>query len=376
MVAPRRVLSTCVRRRMTFRADDIRSWVPMISFLQVLLPALVTLAIGCGASSRQHLAIERLRRHVSTLADDSLEGRNAGYRGEARAADYIAEHFQRIGLEPILRDSSGTPTYLQAFDFAPRRAPENGVFVPQPADMRSQNVLGLLRGADPLRASTFIVVCAHHDSQGIEGQTDPGRLPLDAETRRRSNGIWNGADDDASGVGVLLEVAQRLASQRLPPANSVLFASFGAEEHGLFGYRWLIDSTLPGPGGGGAEYYVRNAPFDLSTHIAVLDLEMLGRNPTNDPELYVPESGGWADAAKLATGRTGLRVRVIERVEECCNHIAFHRRGVPAALLGVPGNRDHYHHPDDEAEYIAYGRLAQIARWVEALVIALAEQGS
>lgn len=359
-----------------FPGGPIRSSVAMMSFFRVLGSTAVTVAMGCAASSGEDPAIERLRLHVATLSDDSLEGRNAGYRGEAAAAEYIAQQFQRMGLEPIVRDLAGAPTYLQAFGFTPRRAPENGAFVPQPPDMRSQNVLGLLPGSDPSRASMYIVVAAHHDGQGVQGQTDAGRLPLDAEARRRSDGIWNGADDDASGVAVLLEVAQRLANRDSRLATSVLFASFGAEEHGLFGYRWLIDSTLPGPGGGGAEYYVRHPPFALGSHVAMLDLEMLGRNPTNDPEMYVAQSNMWTAAAQLATGESALRVRVIERVEECCNHIAFHRRGRPAALLGVPGNRDHYHHPDDEAEYIAYDRLARIARWVEVFVVALAEQGS
>jgi hypothetical protein len=344
--------------------------------LRFLGPTAAVLTISCAGASGQDSAIQRLRLHVAALSDDSLAGRNAGYPGEAAAAEYIAQQFRRMGLVPIVRDSAGAPTYLQAFDFTPRRAPENGAYVPQPPDMRSQNVLGLLRGSDPLRASTYIVVAAHHDGQGSEGQTDPGRLPRDAEARLRLDGIWNSADDDASGVAVLLEVARSLVSRESRLTTSIVFASFGAEEHGLFGYRWLIDATLPGPGGGGAEYYVRYPPFDLDAHIAVLDLEMLGRNPANDPELYVLQSATWADATQLATARTALRVRVIHRVEECCNHIAFHRRGIPAALLGVPGTRDHYHHPDDETEYIAYDRLANIARWVEAFVVALAEQGS
>ncbi|MBI4429612.1 MAG: M20/M25/M40 family metallo-hydrolase [Ignavibacteriales bacterium] len=218
---------------------------------------------------------------------------------------------------------------------------------PQPPDMCSQNVPGLLPGDRSARHGEIILLAAHHDGQGMEGQTDPGRISLHRPVQ--VDHIWNSADDKASGVAALLEVARILSKSSHRLQRSVLFVSFNAEEHTLDGYRWLNDPSLPGPGGGGSEYYTINPPIPLSQHFAVIDLEILGRNPKESLRLYGIQKDFLQQAATLATDQTGLKVTTTQDVEECCDHIAFHRRGIPAVLVGVPGNRNHYHQADDDA---------------------------
>lgn len=344
---------------------------------QLLSIILFTIAAACTESKTsavQEVNVLQLKQHVETLAHDSLEGRNAGYVGEKKAAVYVANSFASFGLRPVIIDTNRDSSYFQHFRFTPRRAPEPGSTVapPQPPDMSSQNALGLLSGNDPILQSETIVLAAHHDGQGMEGQTDPGRLPVNRSAQ--TDHIWNSTDDNASGVAALLEVADVLTKSAHRLKRSVLFVSFSAEEHGLYGYRWLNDPNLPGPGGGGSEYYTLNPPIPLSKHFAVVDLEMLGRNPKESLRLYGVQKKFFQQAATIATNQTGIKVTITEDVEECCDHIAFHRRGRPAILVGVPGDRTHYHRADDEANQIDYDQLARRTSWLVEFIIALSTQ--
>lgn len=359
----------------------------LVGGAMVILPGACAAPLVAGAGDLS--AIERLRRHVSTLAADSLAGRSAGFAGEAAAAHYLAEQFRRLGLE-ALKDSAGTPTYVQEFYFVPEQAPLHHASRNR-SKLRTQNVLGLLRGADPQHRELVVVLAAHHDGQGTTGQGSD-HMRQHAGAGLETDTIWNSADDNATGVAVVLEVAARLAARTSRPAASILFASFSAEEH-----RWLADSTPPRSGGAGSEYYARHPAIPLKNHVAILDLEMLGRNPAVDPVLIVPPYPAFARAARFATEATGLEVRLlspeplatpdssfadpvrlgidpqlVSAAYQCCDHVTLHRRGIPAGILGVAGSRDHYHRSDDEAEQIAYDRLAQIARWVEVFITELA----
>lgn len=112
---------------------------------------------------------ERLRAHLVELAGDAYEGRGAGYPGGARATVYIARHFEAVGLIPVGDTIDGHPTFLQRFQLHPRRPPEPW------AVFTARNVVGLFEGDDPVLAREVVVVGAHHDGQGMEGQADMGR---------------------------------------------------------------------------------------------------------------------------------------------------------------------------------------------------------
>jgi len=189
----------------------------------------------------QHNVEQALREHVSLLCADSLMGRKVGTEGEKRAAAYISRCFESSGLEFIY------PNGVQDFSV-----------VGQEGDtLSSQNIVGIVVGSDPLLREEYIVVGAHYDHLGAHKVTVDGKDSLV---------IYRGADDNASGVAILLEMAQAAARQAYLFKRSIVFVAFGAEEMGMVG-SW---------------YFVDRAFSPINQVVLMLNLDMLGRSGTRN----------------------------------------------------------------------------------------------
>jgi hypothetical protein len=280
-----------------------------------------------------------------------MEGRAATSRGEAAAARYIAAQLGASRLDPA-GDSGGYFQYLPvAMSSVSRRQPGGGtrasmepVLFPSfaaldtiPADrrLRTVNVVGLLRGADPRLSSEVVLVGAHFDHEGI------GR-PVNGDS------IYNGADDDASGVVTVLETARILAAGPRP-RRTVVFALFTGEEIGGFGSRWYVDHPA--------------RPFDR--HIAQLQVEMVGR-----PDSLAGGPGKtWLTGFERSTmgesfAAAGLPVVADPRPRmqfyQRSDNIIFARRGVIAHTLSSYNMHEDYHTPDDEVERVDFDHMARV----------------
>lgn len=295
-----------------------------------------------NAISPPSIQADAVRVHVGVLADDGLEGRGAGYPGEERAAAYIAGRFRAIGLE----------TTIQTFSFMPR-APEAGRDT-----MTSRNVVGLLAGADAAVADEVIVLGAHHDGQGRAGQADPGRLPA-SQPERQGDTIWNSADDNASSVAAVIEIASALAKAERWPRRSILFVTFGAEEHSLEGSAWLARHGIAG-----------------RRIVAMINVEKIGRVP--EKPLIVAgcsTSRDWAAIATEAAAAAGVAEVecVLPELVPDTDHYPFAAAGIPAIVLGTVHEED-THQPTDEAALIDAGALARRAHLIASFVQTLASR--
>lgn len=277
-----------------------------------------------------------LRAHVLELADDAYGGRGAGYAGEAQAAAYIADRFREMGLA----------AELQSFSFHPRDPEQAGQV------LTSQNVLALLPSTDDGDGEEIVVVGAHYDGQGQRGEADPGRYP--ATDGSDDDGIWNSADDNASSIAALLEVARVLGGEER--RRSLLFIAFGAEEHAL----------------NGSIHYASHPRFSLERHVAMINLEKIGRVP--DQSLITASWGtspAWEEVIATANAATGMEVTsAIDEIITDTDHYAFAVRGVPAIVIGTIHEED-THRPTDSAEKIDFEALARRANYVTAAVRAL-----
>src|SRR5436190_11921253 len=177
---------------------------------------------------------ERLQATVTFLASDDLKGRAIGTPDGEKAGRWMAEQFEKIGLKKVARDG-----YLQKFKTA-ETAPQGF------------NVIGLLEGA----SDEMVAVCCHHDHLGVRDGT-----------------IYNGANDNASGCAVLLEVARACATAKEKPKRSLLFCSFDGEERMLSGSRFIVGSSL----------------VDMSNATALICLDVIGRHvfPRTPTRLYL-----------------------------------------------------------------------------------------
>ncbi|HEX2190733.1 MAG TPA: M20/M25/M40 family metallo-hydrolase, partial [Longimicrobiaceae bacterium] len=292
-------------------------------------------AEGAGTSP------ERVRGLLSTLAADSMEGRRAASPGSARAARWIAERLAEAGARP-----AGDSGFFQRVPMARVQRP-NGTtgyrlldavsdLDTVPAERRAPdvNVVGVLPGSDPALRDEYVVVGAHFDHIGI------GR-PVDGDS------INNGADDDASGVVAVLEIARALAQD--PPRRSVVFLLTTGEEVGFTGIRW----------------YVRNPTFPLERTVADVQIEMIGR-----PDSLAGGPGrAWLTGYDRSTVGEMLRAagnpivpdpRPAQNFFERSDNVVFAWKGVPAHTLSSFGLHEDYHGVNDEVERIDFGHMARV----------------
>lgn len=189
--------------------------------LPVWLAAASSMLLATAAQAEPDFTPERFRSHVTFLADDLLEGRDAGTRGHDLAALYVATQFEGLGLKPPVKGGWYQNVPL-------------GGSTATTGDM-SENVVAILPGSDPKLAGEYVVMMAHLDHVGTTANGG-------------EDGIHNGALDNASGVAALLEVARALTADGRAPRRSILFAAVTAEEDGLIGSHYLARHPVTGQG--------------------------------------------------------------------------------------------------------------------------------
>src|SRR5688572_3538426 len=291
------------------------------------LVVLFTVCIG-AQPAKLRIDADRLLATVTLLADPKFEGRAAGSPGGIAARGVIGERFRAIGLERI-----GTG-YLVSFTFAPKSA--------DAAQVTGANVIGLCPGKDP--GLPVFVVSAHYDHLGI-----------------RDGVIYPGADDNASGVAVLLELAAYC--RKNPFRRSIVFAAFDAEEGGLNGARAFVASP-PIP----KDRIALNLNLDMVSRSDKREIYVAGTFHT--PALKAPlERVAKAARVKLLFGHDRPGSGSDDWTSQS-DHFAFHAAKIPFVYFGVEDHPD-YHKPTDTADKINRGFLVDVAETVLDAVIQL-----
>jgi hypothetical protein len=270
-----------------------------------------------------------------------------------------------------------------------------------PVAVPTYNVVARVPGSDPALSDEHVVLSAHSDHTGFTlppvshdslraylevvrpgGADDPERAPTPAEAERieqiraslagpaRLDSINNGADDDGSGSVALLEIGRVLAAAPEGPRRSVLLVWHTAEEGGLIGSR----------------YYTDNPTVPIEQMVATVNVDMIGRGTPGDQELGGPGYLQLIGSRRLSSELGDLVERVNEQQGHgmdfdysfdadghpsnfyCrSDHYMYARYGVPVVFMTTGGHRD-YHMRTDEAQYIDYSKLAQVAGFVRGLI--------
>ena len=161
----------------------------------------------------QDFKTKSVKKHISYLASDKLEGRGTGTIGEMKAGDYIIKQFTKIGLKPMGENGE----YRQLF------AAKKGV-PPNITQVNANNILGMIDNGKPMS----IIIGAHYDHLGLGDQG--------SSLQANSVGvIHNGADDNASGVAGMLELAKYFKNNKVTENYNFIFLAFSGEEVGLMG---------------------------------------------------------------------------------------------------------------------------------------------
>jgi Zn-dependent M28 family amino/carboxypeptidase len=301
-----------------------------------LAACLAAAALPVGAAEKLSAAHATIRaadagRHVGVLADDSFEGREGGSRGGRAAAAYIVEQLTRLGLEP----AGVAGSYYQPF-----------------GGMR--NILAIQRGSDPELAREIVVVGAHYDHVGY-GTADNSFGPFGY--------VHNGADDNASGVAGILEIAE--AMQHLPerPRRSILFAFWDGEEKGLLGsYHFLR---------------VRPPAVVDSRPVLSVNLDMIGHLRGQRLEVYGSRTAlGLRETVLQANNRpgngAGLELAFVWDIEDDSDHYPFIVAKIPTVMFHT-GLHDHYHRPSDDVHLVNLEGIEPVARLALGFVLAVAD---
>ncbi len=249
-----------------------------------------------------------LIENLKFLASDSLEGRRTGTPGNSKARKYIKEQFKKLKLESL-----GHSNYEMPFQFSVRGEERNGV-----------NLIGVLKGK--AESQKVLVISAHYDHVGI-----------------RDGKIYNGADDNASGVSALFALAEYFQKNR--PVHTLIFVAFDAEEMGLQGAKALVETTKP-----------------VDQILANINMDMVSRADSNQlvacGTFYYPQLKPFLekvkeqDNIKMIFGHDDpSRFKGKENWTFSSDHGPFHSASIPFIYFGVSDHAD-YHQPTDDFEKV------------------------
>ena len=308
---------------------------------------LLFLATIFSCKSEPKVVDNKIKEDVSFLADDKLEGRQTGTEGEILAAEYIIERFKTIGLEP-----KGTDGFLQSFSFKPKTDPHKEVEFTTNADstITGNNVVGFIDN----NSKTTIIIGAHYDHLGYGGE---GSL-----YRGEEKAIHNGADDNASGVAVLLNLASRLKTKNsqaeIKDNNNYLFMAFSGEEMGLLG----------------SNYFSKNPTINAESINYMINMDMVGRMKT-DSTLAVYGTGT-SPMFKQTLKANNDKFKLVENESGVgpSDHTSFYLIDVPV-LHFFTGQHEDYHKPGDDSDKLNYDGMNLISDYIYNIITDLDDNG-
>ena len=206
---------------------------------------------------------------------------------------------------------------------------------------KTANVIGMLEGSDEKLKNENVIIGAHFDHLGYGG---PGSGSLQPDVHE----IHNGADDNASGSAGLLEIAQQFAAAE-KPRRTIVFLAFSGEEMGTLG----------------SQYYTNNPVVPLTSSIAMLNMDMIGRMKDNSITVSgVGTAAMWSDLVKKSnSGKDTLTVKTVADGFGPSDHASFYTKDIPV-LFFFTGNHPDYHKPSDDWDKINVSDEARVVRYV------------
>jgi hypothetical protein len=265
-------------------------------------------------SAVESIQLKQLKQHVSVLASDTFEGREAGTRGGKAAGAYLIDTLKKLKATP-----GGSSSYYQFFG----------------ADYR--NVLVLMPGSDPELKDEYVVVSSHYDHVGF-GSSRNSYGPIGR--------IHNGADDNASGTAGLLELIQAFGTLKPAPRRSILFAFWDAEEKGLLG----------------SEHWVSHPTIPLKQVKLMFNVDMIGRLRDNSLEMYgTRTAAGLRRLVSEQNDSSDLTLDFNWNTKRESDHYPFYARRIPYLMFHTR-KHENYHRPSDDVDKLNLEGMQSIVR--------------
>ena len=299
---------------------------------KALLILSLTFAFLLPAAAQQQ---DAMRVTVEYLASPALGGRFPATAGDTLASDYLAGKLRSLRLKPVVREKKNKGFY-QDFTFG------------KTEQKTSHNIIAVLPGKDRQLRNEYIVVGAHYDHLGLGGEGSGSRRP-------DTVAVHPGADDNASGDAVVLQLARHFKKAR--PARSIVFVFFGAEEQGIVGSKSFVDWMKR------ADAQRINLPADIKGIVAMVNLDMVGR--MRDSALSISGTGTSSEfkaMAEAAAQRTGLHITCTPDGYGPSDQASFVAADIPVLNLTTGGHME-YHTPADIPSTLNYDGMQQAPGW-------------
>jgi len=311
---------------------------------------LIIISIFCfvqvSAQSTNREVPRSLTIDLKFLSSDALEGRETGSSGEIAAGNFLIQRFQDMRLEPMGEDGKWT----QTFSFKPKPPVQKhgsgdtatlGMGVVK--EIHGRNIIGYMDNGQ----ENTIVIGAHYDHLG---------WGADNSLHTGEKEIHNGADDNASGVGAMLMLIEKLQGKN--SNNNYLFMAFSGEEKGLWG----------------SNYFTKNPTIDLSKVTYMLNMDMVGRLKAEKT------------LAVYGVGTSPLWMETLEKIDVDSINIVTTESGVGPSdhtsfyLVDIPvlhfftGQHEDYHKPSDDYDKINFEGIVSVVDYIETLITLLNEE--
>jgi len=276
------------------------------------------------------------KQHISYLASEALKGRFTGSKGEKAAAQYIVEQYKQNGITNVAGNYNAGK-YLQGFQYHPKVDSTR-------TTIKGHNVVAYINN----KAASTVVIGAHYDHLGM-GDPHYSRY-------RGTPAVHNGADDNASGDALIIELAKTLKGDAYKN-NNYLIIAFSGEEEGLLGSKWFVEHPM----------------IDLTKVSYMLNYDMVGRVDSNKVVIGgVGTSPAWKDA--MHGIKTPLHIKTTESGVGPSDHTSFYLKNIPV-LHFFSGQHADYHMPTDDEAKINYSGMQDIFNYTLQLIAQLNNKG-
>jgi len=212
---------------------------------------------------------------------------------------------------------------------------------------KTSNWIAFIEGSDPLLKNEYVIIGAHYDHLGMGGPGSSSRRP-------DTIAVHNGADDNASGVSALLEIAGKLKNNQALLRRSIILVAFGAEEMGLLG----------------SKYFVNHPPVALSQMDAMVNLDMVGRLDTLKG-IQIGGTGTSVEAdslIRLCNNHDRFKLILNQEGSGPSDHSSFYGKNIPVFFITTGAHQD-YHTPDDDVERINFPGLTSVTEFAYRLIL-------
>ena len=285
-----------------------------------------------------------MRQTVEYLASQELGGRYPGTAGDTLASEFIVDKLRSLKLKPVVKGKK-KKAYYHDFTYGKEK------------QITTHNIIAVIPGKDKHLRNEYIVVGSHYDHLGMGGQGSGSRRP-------DTLGVHPGADDNASGDAVVLQLACHF--KKTGSSRSIIFAFFGAEEQGLVGSKQFIEWMKQ------EDAQRKNLPNNIKGIVAMVNLDMVGR--MRDHAMSVSGTGtssGFKAMAEKAAGQTALNISCTPDGYGPSDHASFVAADIPVLFLTTGGHME-YHTPDDVPSTLNYDGMQQTLDFSKELIAQLA----